>query len=209
MNPGASASLSSSTTGIEDGPNDGRTRPTDSQNLIFMEMEQYPASRAPHARDSRQRSDAPRSPMETPREQAAVSWRWMDPCRGWSRDLSICGSHRRRCRLGPALHAHLQWTLCHKPQPYVFGFDFALSRSCSHHAKHVDGRITSSCGSTHPPGRPAGRAHAGGSVRGRIHQVPEAGSSIRLVAGVVRRLSDTPHATFVEFPSTHSRYKGR
>lgn len=42
MNPGASARLSTSTFSIEEKRNDSRTRRTDRQNLIFVEMEQLP-----------------------------------------------------------------------------------------------------------------------------------------------------------------------
>jgi hypothetical protein len=191
MNPGASARLSSSTTSIEERRNGGRTRRTDRQKLIFVEMEQYPASRASHDRDSRQRSATPCSPLETSWEQAAVQRRWMDPCGGWSRDLSIGSASRLRCRPGATLHAHFQRALRYQPQPDVCRLDLALSWRCAYHAKRVDGRIASSRGRGHPPGRSSRRAHAGASVRGRVRPVPEAGSSIPLVAGVERQLSGT------------------
>lgn len=179
-------------------------RGTDRRNVIFMEMEQHPASRASHARDCTQRGDAPRSPMETCWEQATVYRRWMDPCRGWDRDLSIGGANRLRCRPGTSLHAHIRRTLCYKPQPDVFGMDLTLSWRCTYHTKRVDGRLVTSSGRTHPQGGPARRACAGGSVRGRLHQVPEAGSSLPLVDGVqdqrsdTRRAEDSPYAGSLE-----------
>jgi hypothetical protein len=154
-------------------------------------MEQYPASRASHYRDPRQRSATPCSPMETAWEQATVQWRRMGPSRGWSSDLSIRGASRLRCRLGAALHAHFQRALRHQPQPDVCWLDLALCWRSAYHAKRVDGCITPSSGRAHPPGCPSGRAHAGGSVRRRIRQVPEAGSSIPLGADVHRQLPGT------------------
>ena len=151
-------------------------------------MEQYPASRAPHGRDSRQRSVAPCSPMETPREQAALQRWWMGPCRGWSRDLGLGSASRLRCRFGAALHTHLHRALRYQPQPYVYRVDLALSRSRACHAKRMDGRIASYRGRGHPPGRSSRRARAGASVRGRLRPVPEAGSSIPLAAGAERQV---------------------
>ncbi len=147
-------------------------------------MEQYPASRATHGRVSRQRSATACFPMETPWEQAALPRRWMDPCGGWSCDLSVGSASRFRCRLGAALHTHYHWSLRHQPQPDVYRMDLALSRSRAHYAKRMDGRITSSGGRRHSPRRSSRRAHAGASVRRRLRPVPQAGSSIPLVAGV-------------------------
>ena len=149
----------------------------------LVEMEQHPASRASHGRHPRQRDAAPRSSVETPWQQAAVSWCWMDACRGWSRGLGIGGASRLRGRSGSALHTHFLWTLCYQPQPDVRRLDLAPSRSRPYHAERVDDRIASSCSKIHPPDRSSRRAHARASVRGRVPSVPKAGSSIPLTAG--------------------------
>ncbi len=145
-----------------------------------MEMGQCPASRTPHGRDPYQRSAAPFSPMETPWEQAALQQRWMDPCRGWSCILSSGSASRLRCRLGATLHTHFERALHYQPQPDVCRLDLALSWRCAYHAKRLDGRIPSNRCGAHPPGGASRRAHAGASVRRRLHPVPEAGSSIPL-----------------------------
>jgi hypothetical protein len=154
-------------------------------------MDQYPASRVSHRRDSRQRSAAPCPSMETPWEQAALQRCWMGLSWDWSCDLSIRGASRLRCEHGAALHTHLQRALRHQPQPDVCWLDLALCWRSAYHAKRVDGCISSSGGRAHPPGCPSGRAHAGGSVRRRIRQVPKAGSSIPLGADVHRQLPGT------------------
>src|SRR5215213_2567677 len=146
-------------------------------------MEQHPASRASYRRDARQRNATSCSPMETTWEQAALQRRWMDTCGGWSRDLSIGGPSRLRCRLGAARHTHLQRAVRHKPQPDVCGLDLALCWRSAHHPKRVDGRIGSSGGRAHSPGRSSRRAYVGASVRRSVCHVPEAGSSIPLAAG--------------------------
>ena len=150
-------------------------------------MEQRPASRASHRRNPRQRSAVPYSPMETFWEQAAVSWRWLGPCRGWSRDLSIGGASSLRGRLGASLQTHFRWALRHQPQPDVCRLDLTLSRCCSHYAERVVGRVTSSRGRAHPPGRSARRAYVRGGFRGKLHPVPEAGQPISLTAGAGSR----------------------
>jgi hypothetical protein len=149
-------------------------------------MGQCPASRASPDRDARLRSAAPCSPMETAWKQVALQRCWMDPCGGWSCDLSIGSASRLRCEPGTALHTHFHWSLRHQPQPDVCWLDFALCWRCAHHAKHMDGCITSSRGRGYSPGRSARRAQAGASVRGRVPSVPEAGSSIPLAADVQR-----------------------
>ena len=161
------------------------------QEPTFVEMGQYPASRTSPGRNPHQRSAAPHSLMETSWEQAAVSWRWLDPCRLWSRDLSIGDYRRLRGRLGASLHTHRQWTLRHQPQPDVCRLDLTLSWYCSNHAKRVDGRSASSCGRTHPPGRSARRADVGGGFRGSLRPVQEAGSSISLTPGAERQFVST------------------
>ena len=150
-------------------------------------MEQYPASRAAPGRVSRQRSAAPRSPMETSWEQAVVQQCRMDPSRGWSCDLSIGSASRLRRRLRAALYTHFQRALRYQPQPDVYRLDLTLSWGCACYAKRMDGRITSSGGRAHPPGRSWRRAHAGTSVRRRLRPVPQAGSSIPLTAGAERQ----------------------
>ena len=107
----------------------------------------------------------------------------MDSCGGGGRDLSIGSTSRLRGRSGATLHTYFQWALRHQPQPDVCRLDPTLSRSCSYHAERVDGRITSGCGRTHPPGRSARRAYVGRGFRGRLHSLPEAGSSIPVMAG--------------------------
>jgi protein-S-isoprenylcysteine O-methyltransferase Ste14 len=78
MNSGVSARLSSGTPNIaERRNNDGRTRQTDRQEFIFVEVGQYPASRASFGWDSRQRSAAPCPPVETPRRE------WLNSGVGW------------------------------------------------------------------------------------------------------------------------------
>ncbi len=150
-------------------------------------MEQYPASRASHSWDSRRHTAAPCSPLETPWEQAAPQRCRMAPCRGWSRDLSIGGASRLRCGLGAALHTHFRRALRYQPQPDVCWLDLALCWRCTCHAKRVDGRIISSGGRAHPPGRSWRRAHAEASVWGRVRQVPEAGSSVPLTTSAERQ----------------------
>ena len=191
--PGTSARLSSSTPGIEEGRNnDGRT---DGQHLIFVKMGQYPASRAAHGWLSRQRNAAPCSPMETSLgEQVALQQCWMGSSRGWSCDLSIGSASHLRCRLRATLRTHLHWALRYQSQPDVYRLDLALPWRCAYQAKHVDGRIASSRGGGHPPRRSSRRAQAGRSVWRRLRSVPEAGSSIPLVAGVERQLPETLQA---------------
>jgi hypothetical protein len=150
-------------------------------------MEKRPASRASHGRNPHQRSAAPYSPMENLWEQATVSWRWMDPRRGWSRDLGLCGACRLRGRPGTALHTRFQWAIRHQPQPDVCRLDLTLSWLCSYHAERVVGSITPSRGRTHSSGCSARRACLGRSFREKLHQVPEAGSPISLTAGAERR----------------------
>jgi hypothetical protein len=168
---------------------DDRHKSKGRQSITFVEMEQYPASRASHRRDSRQRSATPCSPMETAWEQAALQRYQMNTCGGWSCDLSIRGASRHRCRLGAALHAHFQRALRHQPQPDVCWLDLALCWRSAHHAKRVDGWIVSSGSRDHPPRRSSRGAHAGGSVRRRVRPVPEAGSAIPLAVDV-QRLTD-------------------
>jgi hypothetical protein len=146
-------------------------------------VEQYPASRAAPGRVSRQRSAAPRSPMETSWEQAVVQQCRMDPSRGWSCDLSIGSASRLRRRLRAALYTHFQRALRYQPQPDVCWLDLALYWRCAYHAKLLDGRVASDRGRDHPPGHSSRRAQAGASIRGRVSSVPEAGSSIPLACG--------------------------
>src|SRR5215218_8043403 len=120
--------------------------------------------------------------METAWEQAALQRRWMDTCGGWSRDLSIGGASRFRCRLGAARHTHWQRVLRHKPQPDVCGLYLALCWSSAHHPKRVDGCVTSSRGGDYPPRCSSRRAHSRANVRRRVRVLPEAGSSIPLAA---------------------------
>src|SRR5215210_3598297 len=150
-------------------------------------MEKRPASRASHGWNPRQRSAAPYSPMENLWEQGTVSWCWLDPSRGWSRDLGLGCASRLRGRPGATIHTRFQWALRHQPQPDVCRLDLALSWRCSYHAERVDGSITPSCGRIHPSGCSARRACLGGCFRGKIHPVPEAGSPISLTAGAERR----------------------
>jgi hypothetical protein len=150
-------------------------------------MEQYPASRAPHGRDSCQRSAAPYTPMETAWEQAALQRCRVDPYRGWSRDLSIGGTSRFRCRLRAAVRTHFQRAIRYQPQPDVCGLDLALCWRCAHHAKRMDDRITSSHCRAHPPGCSSRGARFGASVRARVRPLQEAGSSIPLAIYVQRR----------------------
>jgi hypothetical protein len=160
------------------------------QNLTFVEMEQCTASRVSHRRDARQRNATPCSPMETSWEQVALQQRWMDTYGGWSRDFSIGGASRLRCRLGAARHTRFKRALRHQPQPDV-GLDLALCWRSAHHAKRVDGCIGSSSGRAHSPGRSSRRTYAGGDVRRSVRHVPEAGSSIPLAADVQRQLPGT------------------
>jgi hypothetical protein len=57
----------------------------------------------------------------------------------------------------------------------------------SHYAERVVGRVTSSRGRAHPPGRSARRAYVRGGFRGKLHPVPEAGRPISLTAGAGSR----------------------
>jgi hypothetical protein len=150
-------------------------------------LAQRPASRVPYSRSPRQRGAAPCSPMEALWEHAIVSWRRMDPRRGWSRDLGLCGACRLRGRPGTALHTRFQWAIRHQPQPDVCRLDLTLSWLCSYHAERVVGSITPSRGRTHSSGCSARRACLGRSFREKLHQVPEAGSPISLTAGAERR----------------------
>jgi len=150
-------------------------------------MEKRPASRASHGRNPRQWSAAPNPPMENRWEQATVSWRWLDPGRGWSRDLGLGGASRLRDRPGAALHTRFQWALRHQPQTDVCRLDLALSWSCTYQAERVDGSITPSCGGIHPSECSARRARVGENFRGKLHSVSETGSPISLTAGAEHR----------------------
>ena len=150
-------------------------------------MEERPASRAARGRVSRQRSASPCSPMETPWQQVALQWCWMDSCRDWSRALGIGSANRLRCRPGATRHAHFHRSLRHQPQPDVCRVDLTLSRRRACHAKRLDVRIAPSRGMGHPPGRSSRRAQAGANFRGSVPPVQEAGSSIPLAAGAERQ----------------------